>query len=494
MKTWCVALVCALGLMTACGGGIDPATGETASAEQADGCGGALSLPAAPADVLNVRDLGAAGDGVSDDTSALQAALDALRPGQWLVFPPGVYRHAASLRVTQADVVIDGRGATLHAVNAEDQALLIQASGVRLQGFVMTAVTTSRLATARQSRIAVWRDEPGLAPLERIEIIDNRIVESGEAGTPLANSASSAGIFVHNAFDFLIAGNTVRRSLADGIHITGGSRRGQVVFNTIRETGDDMISVVSYMNEVDPAASPAQTAAAFSSLRDANLVQDILIAGNDVSGQYWGRGITVVGGEQISVLRNTIDATTHGAAVYLAREQGYGSFGVRNVQVEGNVITRVQTTRPAYIPAGSPTLTSGHGAIELVSHQYDDEAAQPLLQSELVVRGVRILGNRIEQSATAAARIAYGFLEADADIVEGVARPYRGAQVTDIAFEANTMAAVAENLVVLNVSDPALVLTCSGNTVDGSSYQNPACGSAVINVTGASKTSCTGVR
>jgi hypothetical protein len=132
----------------------------------ADDCGAAMSLAATPVNAVNVKDAGAVGDGVRDDTAALQRALDALRPGQWLVFPPGVYVHSASLAVRSADVVIDGRGATLHASNPFDQALLVQASGVRVHGFVMTAVTGTRQSAAWQSRIAVWRHGGvSLAPL-----------------------------------------------------------------------------------------------------------------------------------------------------------------------------------------------------------------------------------------------------------------------------------------------------------------------------------------
>ncbi len=480
--------------------GRDPLPGivkhcEVLAAAAADGCGGALSLPGVPAGSINVRDHGAAGDGVRDDTAAIQHALNALRPGQWLVFPAGVYKHSASLAVGRPDVVIDGRGATLHAVNPWDQALLIQASGVRVQGFVMTAVTEARLSAPWQSRIAIWRHGVGLAPLERIEIIGNRIIEGDGPGTPLANSASAAGIYVHNARDFLVAGNTVRRSLSDGIHVTGGSRRGQIVFNTVRETGDDMIGIVSYLSETGVLPTPAQAAASLAALRETNLVQDMLIADNNIAGQYWGRGIAVVGGEHIGVLRNQIDATTHAAAVYLAREPGYGSLGVRDVRVEGNLITRVQTTRPAYEVEGVPDFQTGHGAVELVAHQYDDEAVFPALRDEFVVRGVRVAGNRIDQSASESTRVGYGFGLHDYDLREdGTQRWYSGARVSEVMLEANHSTAVLDALVVFNQADPALVLSCSGNTLEGRAYNHAACGSSAISVAGSSKTSCAGVR
>ena len=53
------------------------------------------------------------------------------------------------------------------------------------------------------------------------------------------------------ATGFLVAENTVSRSLSDGIHVTSGSSYGRVLKNTVKETGDDMIAVVSYVGGAD---------------------------------------------------------------------------------------------------------------------------------------------------------------------------------------------------------------------------------------------------
>jgi hypothetical protein len=52
------------------------------------------------ADVVNVKDFGATGDGVTDDTTAIQAALNSLIPnGGVLFFPQGTYLITSSLNV-----------------------------------------------------------------------------------------------------------------------------------------------------------------------------------------------------------------------------------------------------------------------------------------------------------------------------------------------------------------------------------------------------------
>ena len=66
-----------------------------------------------------------------------------------------------------------------------------------------------------------------------------------------------------------------------------------MIKNTVRENGDDMIAVVSYMAS-DGTAIGSMTSS-MTTLRDQRLNRNILITDNDVKGQYWGRGITVVG-------------------------------------------------------------------------------------------------------------------------------------------------------------------------------------------------------
>ncbi len=63
-------------------------------------------------DIRNVKAFGAKGDGITDDTLAIQAALDDLTSGAGLVFmPPGVYLVSAPLIVNANDyVVVEGSG------------------------------------------------------------------------------------------------------------------------------------------------------------------------------------------------------------------------------------------------------------------------------------------------------------------------------------------------------------------------------------------------
>jgi hypothetical protein len=134
----------------------------------------------------------------------------------------------------------------------------------------------------------------------------------------------------------------------------------------VRQTGDDMIAVVSY-GLGEPNVGP------------------VLIEDNDVSDQYWGRGIAVVGGRDVEIRNNRISRTPFGAGILIHSETSYESSDVRNVVVEANQISEVQTLAPSYDPAGN-AQRAGHGAIDVYG------------QGGQAVSGVTISGNTIEQS------------------------------------------------------------------------------------------------
>lgn len=431
------------------------------------------ALPAQAA--LDVRAFGARGDSRHDDTAALQRALAALQPGQTLRFAPGTYRHATRLVVATPGVRLAGEGATLVATEPADQALLLQADGIEVAGFTLHAVTDRRRDAPWESRIAAWRE--GRVPLKDIRIVGNRIVEHGPPGSAGANSSGSAAIFVHRTHGFVVADNEVRRPLSDAIHVTGGSRDGQVLRNTVRESGDDMIAVVSYLRGSEPArANAAAVAATLDERRALRLVQRVLVADNDLAGNYWGRGISVVGGTDVSILRNRVDACTHAAAVYLAREANYGTFGVERVRVQDNRLTRVQTGSPAYsvLPPERRGRRTGHGAVELVAWLDDDEARLPALVQALGIRDVEVLDNTIAEVATAGVRVG--------DRWGAAARP--GAPVRRVRIAGNRFGQIGGEAVTrFNAADPEAAAACDDNRLDGQPLAPRGCAPALLDVT-----------
>jgi hypothetical protein len=438
------------------------------------------------------REFGAVPDDDVDDGPALQRALDALERGQALRLEPGRYLMSRSLQLQRRGTALIGDRSVLHATEPDDQALLVRADDATVASLTLTAVTSGRRNAARHSRIAVVADEPGGYRTVRNTVIrDNRIVADGAPGSALGASASAAAILLLRAENFLVAGNVVERSLADGIHVTGGSRGGRVLDNTVRDTGDDMIAVVSYADSGDAAANHAGALLdTWQRRQDERLVQGVLIADNRLSGAHWGRGIAVVGGRGITIARNTLERMPRAAAILLAREANYQTFGVEDVLVENNAIREVQTDAAAAAASGGAIERTGHGAVELHAALFDDEAAHDLLRQGLAVRNVRLRANTVSAADVSAVRVGVDMSQTlvgtSAD-GRAVTRAVRSGTIEGLAFEDNRFDSVAAPPIdVLQASAiGAAGLHCSANHRDGSAYSVAGCAGAAPVVQGA---------
>lgn len=442
-------------------------------------------LPSQPsgAAVRSVRDFGAQADDGRDDADAIQRALDTLKAGETLRFPPGRYEIGRSVRVRRPGLTLLGDGATIHATNADDMAIQIEADNTTVASLSFTAVTSGRRSAPRHARIAVYAPETGGLRIVRNTVIrNNRIVAAGDPGTSLANSSSATGIMIQHADGFLIAENLVERTLADGIHMTAGSRNGRVLNNTVRETGDDMIAVVSYAMGGNAALnSAAELKRTWDARVERSLTRNILIANNRGSGQYSGRGISVIGGDNVTIARNTLTNVPVAAAFIFAREANYQTFGVHNVLLEGNVVREVQTQAPPYNPFNkyTPGARTGHGAIEIHAGQFDDEASDSFLRTALAVRNVVARDNLVERTAVNALRagvnVGKTMTAVNAD-GQTVSRTVRGALVDGIWSLNNKFNQIAKDPIsVPSTTLSASGIACGGTTRDGAPYSMPAC-------------------
>ena len=258
---------------------------------------------------------------VVDSTAALQTKFDDLRPGDTVKLDPGTYQHSDVIKLRVPDVHIDGNGATLIATNDETSAVQITAPGVSLTNVNLVAPPEGRRwAGLDQHKLVVEADG--------VTVSDVTITGS-----------AAAGVFVYGAGNFKLARIAVRHTRADGIHMTNGSHNGQVSDSTTEWTGDDGFAVVSYGNE-----QPCH---------------DIVVDSPTVSGTTWGRGVTVVGGENISY-RNIAVSQSNGAGVYVATEGNpWYTRSVNQVDVsEGTVNEANSNPQDVY---GALLVYSGNG-------------------------------------------------------------------------------------------------------------------------------------
>jgi hypothetical protein len=252
----------------------------------------------AAASSLTPEAFGAVGDGVADDTSALQKACDSLSPGHTLVIAAGkVYRHRKVISLDVAGSHVTGPGSLLASAE-QSSSLRINANDVTLDGGLVLQMgrTTARWTTPATARLNLTRVSGA--------VIRNVVVDG----------SASAGVLVEGASAFLIEDVIVRNSRADGIHNTGGAHHGVIRRCAVTNSGDDGFAVVSYQGDRSPCHHIS-----FHDLR--------------FDGNSWGRGFAVVGGHDIA-FANIYGQHSDAAMMYISQEAApWFTYPVSNISV-----------------------------------------------------------------------------------------------------------------------------------------------------------------
>ncbi|KUI27206.1 hypothetical protein AU196_01325 [Mycobacterium sp. IS-1742] len=211
--------------------------------------------------VVDVRGFGAAGDGITDDSGAIQAAAAALRPGSTLRFPRGTYRFAQRWPPGGAAVVISGLadvvvefepGAELYMDNlhptkrtGSGHGLLVRgpASRIRLRGLNIRWADGALRSLGDGIRVegypdvgdqqpSGWSGQP--TPVTEVSVTDCTV-----------RSSPQTGVVMMGVSDIEVAGLRVTDSGADGLHFNA-CRRASVDRYSAVNTGDDGLALVTY--------------------------------------------------------------------------------------------------------------------------------------------------------------------------------------------------------------------------------------------------------
>ncbi len=264
------------------------------------------------AQTLNVKDYGAVGDGRTNDTAALTAALKAAQTtaDRMVYVPAGVYRYDKTLVLDGIHLEGAGPGKTIfETLNSADSSLKLTGNGPELANIAIRPVTAP---TKRDT--TPWSGGVHVVDASHFLIDRVHIDKMASVGMMIRRSGGT------ESQPSVISNCVVTDTLADGIHMTNGSHYINVLNNKVDGVGDDLIAVVSYRSN------------------SAGITHHINIADNEVSNQTWGRGITVVGGRDVRIVRNKIHRSS-GAGVYIASEASYDTYGVFRVEVAHNVLT-----------------------------------------------------------------------------------------------------------------------------------------------------------
>jgi hypothetical protein len=283
--------------------------------------------------VRTPEEFGADGSDRASDAAALQAALNALKTGDTLSIPAGkVYRHDQVLVVptSAAGARISGSGTILATVQ-ESSALKVYAPNFRIDGIThRMESTTSRGSTEDHHSIFVNA--------------------SGYRSADVTIDGSyAAGYFFFGASDFIVERPTVKNTRADGIHMTYGSHNGKIESPLVQNVGDDGVAVVSYAG------------AGFSGEPVSHHIE---VLSPRVEGQTHGRGLSVVGGEDITY-RNVYVQGSAGAGILIGVERNTNK--VKRVTVSGGQL--VDSNHRVDIDHGAIFLVSGRadGSVEDVT-------------------------------------------------------------------------------------------------------------------------------
>lgn len=263
----------------------------------------AAPVPGKPADVsrcVSITSKGAVSNG-PDATSAIQVAITAAKStsAKCVYVPAGTFNMTRFVVDGGVKIVGTGDASILHGPNPANRQIKLVGSSSGLYSLKIRTYGTQRT----NDNEAVWI-EGGASNW----VVNNVTIDGG----------NGPGIITYGGYNGRITRNRVFNTKSDSIHLSGGAHHIYVAGNKVRNSGDDDIAVVTY------AYHPVNT-------------YQVLIENNDVGEQPWGRGISVVGGENVTIRNNRI-ARSSDAGVYLAAESSWATRGVRNVLVQGNRI------------------------------------------------------------------------------------------------------------------------------------------------------------
>ncbi len=188
---------------------------------------------APPAGAISIRDLGAKGDGLADDTEALRRGVAAAATGGGIVWvPAGDYKITGDI-VVPSHVTIQGAG-WWHTTFIGDAELYGQAA--RRVRFKLTG------EHARIADFAIFGELNYRNDSEE----NDGVVVAGASDASISRvwvEHTKAGVWVYNGTRLTIEGCRFRDLLADGVNLCVGTNHSVIVNCTARGTGDDCFAI-----------------------------------------------------------------------------------------------------------------------------------------------------------------------------------------------------------------------------------------------------------
>lgn len=351
----------------------DPAT-ASGTTVTATGTTTARALQERFAEVFNVKDFGATGDGVTDDSVSIQAALTAAKasPPSLVLFPPGTYSVSAQLSIGSV-TTLSGYGAKLflatnanvHVLRGETGATDITILGLAIDGNMAnqsgsgghgislngTALSSKRLAV-QDCRITNCKETGIFATsCEEVQFTNNIVTGGGGEGIQVTTACQNV----------MMSGNHVKDTVNAGISFGGDyiTIVGNVVENCGSGGGEaitgygetnDHVTIVGNVCRAHVSSGHGIHVGGSALVISDNLVENarndgiyventndglsaidrVTINGNSVRNCTNGAGMNVVNVRKGAISGNTIDTCA---------QQGINLVDCQDLAVSGNVIS-----------------------------------------------------------------------------------------------------------------------------------------------------------
>jgi hypothetical protein len=376
----------------------------------------ARSLANRANDIVSVLDFGAVGDGVADDTAAIQAAVNAALT---VVFTQGSnYKLLSPVTLRNGQMLI-GNGATVTQGTANTEIFNIEAkSNIEVYGFNFVGIGTDYSESDSNRGVALYGGTSG----SNIRIHDNKFTNFGYTsvrfagqdncaftdnivtgpGSPILTPITSGrcyGVLFDSGCDgVLVQGNSISQT-AQGIRVEGnltGTSNIRIsdnrIYDIIGQHGVYAGAYLSYLtiaentiNDTDLCGIKVQ-AADYATINN----RGISITGNTV-GATGDQGILVCSGDNPTATYKCENVTIAGNAIRFTTGNGIKIDNVINGVIDGNSI--ISSTKSGIAWEQSTGL--------IISDNFIQSSGNTALRDVTAASFVNIKDNVIRNCATA---------------------------------------------------------------------------------------------
>jgi Pectate lyase superfamily protein/Right handed beta helix region len=321
--------------------------------------------PPPPSRQLNVKNFGAKGDGVTDDTAAINTALAAAKSaGDSLLFPAGNYPHSGLVVANGITLVGVGATSILTATSASNGAVELTGSGASVSLMKIGYASPSSVAFAfpdtEPQAGAVWINSASNFTLSQVTVsnasnnaIDVLSSSSGSVQSVAVNGASNDGILISDCAGVQILNNSVQGigNVALAVEQTStGSSNLTIQGNTLTSAGNASVSLPlllltggiqsSQVSSNTLTATGAINPALYVNANNGSFtISNLTVSGNSIDG---GSGVNhIFVGIEVASLGTSSSVTVTNNTV---KNIGLDSIDVTasdNVTVSSNTITTV---------------------------------------------------------------------------------------------------------------------------------------------------------